>query len=42
MTQVDLAPDMVFLQDEGWFMGLLEGSGAKGAFPINYTRRFTS
>jgi len=24
-------------QDEGWFMGILEG-GAKGAFPINYTR----
>ncbi|XP_063674971.1 amphiphysin-like isoform X3 [Bolinopsis microptera] len=27
-------------QDSGWFMGKLQGSGAKGAFPINYTRKY--
>lgn len=28
-------------QDEGWFMGIIQKTGAKGAFPINYTRNHT-
>jgi len=29
-------------QDAGWFMGVLQGTGAKGAFPINYTRKYNT
>ncbi|KAL5256803.1 hypothetical protein ACHWQZ_G011910 [Mnemiopsis leidyi] len=35
-----VAWDSVDEQDAGWFMGVLQGSGAKGAFPINYTRKY--
>jgi hypothetical protein len=26
------------LQEEGWLMGVKEGSGEKGMFPANFTR----
>lgn len=29
-------------QDAGWFMGVLQGTETKGAFPINYTRKFNA
>jgi hypothetical protein len=30
--------EMLLLQEEGWLMGVKEGSGEKGMFPANFTR----
>jgi hypothetical protein len=29
---------VLLLQEEGWLMGVKEGSGEKGMFPANFTR----